>query len=47
MIRQQIEAEIVKGFESGPPTEFTKEYWETIRQEVISRHRTRLHTEPA
>jgi antitoxin ParD1/3/4 len=46
-IRQQIEAEIIKGLESGPATEFTKEDWESIRQEVISRHRTRVQKESA
>jgi Arc/MetJ-type ribon-helix-helix transcriptional regulator len=42
LVRQQIEAEIIKGLESGPSTPFTKEDWESIRQEVISRHRMRM-----
>jgi putative addiction module CopG family antidote len=47
MVRQQIEAEIIKGIESGPSTPFTKEDWESIRQEVIARHRTRIQRESA
>jgi Arc/MetJ-type ribon-helix-helix transcriptional regulator len=47
IVRQQIEAEVIKGIESGPSTSFTKEDWESIRQEVISRHRTRIQRESA
>jgi Arc/MetJ-type ribon-helix-helix transcriptional regulator len=47
VVRQQIEAEIIKGLESGPSTEFTKEDWESIRQEVISRHQKRMQQESA
>lgn len=38
---QQFEAEIVKGL-SGPSTEFTKEDWDSIRDEVIALHRKRM-----
>jgi hypothetical protein len=40
--RQRFEAEIIKGLESGPSTEFTKEDWESIRSEVLARHRKRM-----
>lgn len=45
--RQQVEAEIIKGIEGGPSTPFTKEDWESIRQEVLSRHRARMQQESA
>ena len=47
LIRQYLQAEIIKGIESGPSTPFTKEEWESIRQEVLSRHRARTQKESA
>ena len=38
-----LEAEILKGLESGPSTPMTQEDWQAIRQEVRSRSAKRLH----
>ena len=45
LVRQEIEAEIIKGIESGPSTPFTTEDWESIRQEIIRRHQMRMQKE--
>jgi hypothetical protein len=44
---QRFEAEIIKGVESGPSTDFTKEDWESIRREVLARHRKRMQKDSA
>lgn len=36
-----LEAEIIKGLESGPGTPVTKEYWQALRQKVRDRAATR------
>ena len=37
----ELEAELLKGLESGPPTEMTGEDWQDIRREVLRRHELR------
>jgi Arc/MetJ-type ribon-helix-helix transcriptional regulator len=43
--RQQIESEIINGIQSGPSTPLTQEEWDSIREEVVSRHRARMQKE--
>jgi antitoxin ParD1/3/4 len=39
--RERIEAEVLKGLDSGDPVEMTADDWKSIREEVIRRHTTR------
>jgi antitoxin ParD1/3/4 len=40
-ISPELEAELLRGLNSGPPTEMTREDWQDIRREVLRRHETR------
>ena len=43
---EALEAEIVKGIQSGQPTPMTPEDWDAIRREVRRRHEERDQTRP-
>lgn len=36
--RERIEAEILKGLDSGESVEMTADHWKSIREEVLRRH---------
>ena len=40
----RLEAEILKGIESGPPTPLTRQDWDELRSRIRSRHTDRERT---
>ena len=39
--REALEKELLKGLDSGPPSEMTQDDWSRIRAELLARHQRR------